>query len=268
MNNSITIRLKKHIFSMPMAISILISTYMLVHPIRDTIYLFFSQGITQNNLNLLQNAIYQYGHTLFIPIFACLPAATIFADDVNSGYIKFILPRSSANKYFFETFLCSSICGGISTFIPYSIAVLVSFTVGKPYVLEEIQEKIEYYGNYGIAYDNTIFEGMQYILGGLLIGISIAIVSFICGAIWSNFGLLISGITTNKYIVISAPFIIYYAAFLLFYRIGDLVYFSPVNMISGDLMRSYSFWICYNIIFYVLVLAITYPLIKRRLLNV
>ena len=58
------------------------------------------------------------GYDVFAPIFAVLPSATIFCDDFNSGYIKWILNRSSRKRYIKEIMLCSSVGGSLAIFLP------------------------------------------------------------------------------------------------------------------------------------------------------
>ena len=76
------------------------------------------------------------GYDLFAPILAVLPAAAVFCEDYNSGYIKSILSRASKRWYIRETFLCSSIAGGLAIFLPCFLSGMFYLVNGKLDTLE------------------------------------------------------------------------------------------------------------------------------------
>lgn len=163
------------------------------------------------------------GYDLFAPILAVLPAAAVFCDDYNSGYIKSILGRVSKRRYIRETLLCSSIAGGLAVFLPCFLSGLFYLTNGK----------LDSWG-YSTSFDETVYAGMQYVWGGLLLALMLMVLAFLFGAVWSGVGLLVSVLFPNKYLALAAPFALYFSIHLIFYRIGFLLVLSPVNMLMPN----------------------------------
>lgn len=165
------------------------------------------------------------GFSLFSPILAVIPATTIFCEDYNSGYIKFVLGREDKKKYIKETWLCSTISGGLAIFSPCLLTDIFLLFNGK---LNTKENKIQ---GYSTVFDETVYSNIQYIWGGILLAVLLLLLSFLFGALWSNVGLLISAVIPNKYIALALPFAIYFVLHLLFYKSNFLLVFSPANML-------------------------------------
>ncbi len=136
--NSFRYRLKTLIFSPNMLISILIGVTILLW---NHIGVWINYNINVGPLSLKNmgsiflNDIYKAhnfsGFGLFAPFLAVLPAATIFCDDYNSGYIIPVIGRTGYKRYIAESISCVSISGGLAVFIPCFITYTFYLLNGK-----------------------------------------------------------------------------------------------------------------------------------------
>lgn len=237
MSKSLGKRLKVCIFSPAMLVSVFVGVWFLTWnrvanlisynaeynaavTFRDLGSVFLDDIATSHSLS---------GYDLFAPILAVLPAAALFCDDYNSGYIKSILSRVEKRRYIRETLLCSSIAGGLAIFLPCFLSGLFYLVNGKL----TSPENLDRWG-YCTSFDETVYTSMQYVWGGLLLALLLMALAFLFGAIWSNVGLLVSVLFPNKYLTLAAPFALYFSVHLIFYRIGFLLVFSPVNMLMPN----------------------------------
>ena len=267
MSKSLKKRLKTSIFSTGMLASILIGILMLSwQNVFNYISYYSKYGVLPEKGGMFLEGIYashtHSGYDMFAPIFAVLPAAILFCDDYNSGYLKNILTRTEKKKYIKETLICSSISGGLAIFIPTCINTLIHFCIEEKNILE-----LKHFNN---ILDETVFANIQYIWEGLLIAILILVLSFLFGAIWSNIGLVISSIKPNRYVALATPFAIYFAIHLIFYRIGSLLFLSPMNMLMPlvNFLPNIYYPFLYEIILLIATYIIFYFLGKGRLNNV
>ncbi len=90
------------------------------------------------------------------------------------------------------------------------------------------------YNGYSTVFDETVYSEIQYIGDGLLLYVLLLILAFLFGAVWAMAGYLTSTITTNRYITLAAPFVVYFTSHLVLYRTKIYLLFSPINMIFPD----------------------------------
>lgn len=270
MSKSISIRLRAAIFSPAMLVSITIGLFLMLkfHIARWISYSlqygatsFSDMGSTYLNEISFIHAI--SGFDLFAPILAVLPATTLFCDDYNSGYIKSILSRTERKQYINETYLCSSIAGGLAVFIPTFIVNLLMIVSFKPNTLENNL-------GYETFLDEGIFANIQFIWGGLLVAIILTLLSFLFGSVWSNVGLCISAFMPNKYVALAAPFVLYFSSHLILYRLGSVLVFSPVNMImpNADFLPNLSYPFIYQGVFIIFTFLLFKQAAQRRIRDV
>lgn len=271
MSMSLKFRLKKSILSPGMAISILIGIWLLCsHFILNLITYNRTIGPlspTEAASTFLQDIYTAHAlgvFDLFAPILAVLPAATIFCDDYNSGYIKPILSRTSRKRYLAENILCSSLAGGLAIFIPSLISCVFFMMIGEPYLAENIRD------GFVTLFEGSVFEKIQFIGGGVLVVVILLVLAFIFGAVWSNVGLCISIFYPNRYIALAAPFVLYFFLFLFCYRINVLLVLSPVNMLMPDLNTLPGLWypFVYQAVWLIVTLWLLFTGAKRRLNDV
>ena len=107
MTESLKMRIKNTLFSPFMVVSVLLGLLFLLrgkvlsvisYNCRYNAHLSF-KDVGDMFLQDIHTAHVISGYDVFAPIFAVLPSATIFCDDFNSGYIKWILNRSSRKRY-------------------------------------------------------------------------------------------------------------------------------------------------------------------------
>lgn len=215
-------------------------------------------------LDDIYNAHARSGFDLFAPILAVLPATTLFCEDYNSGYIKSILGRAEKKRYISETTICSTIAGGLAIFIPSLISSFLYIANGK---LNTVENRAI---DYSTVFDETVFSKLQFVWDGLLLVILLLLLSFLFGAIWSNIGLCISAMIPNRYIALAAPFAVYFATHLIFYRIGFLLVLSPVNtlMPTATFIPNMAFPFVYQAVLFIIVAFACQRVIERRLKNV
>lgn len=124
--------------------------------------------------------------------------------------------------------------------------------------------------NYSTVFDETVFSKLQFVWGGLLLVILLLLLSFLFGAIWSNIGLCISAMIPNRYIALAAPFAIYFATHLIFYRIGFLLVLSPVNMLmpAATFIPNMAYPFVYQTVLFCIVDLACHKAMERRLNDV
>lgn len=271
MSRSLQVRLKAAILSPAMLISVCIGVFMLTwqHTFNTIIYNLSIGPVSLKEMGYIYlDDIYGShalsGFDLFAPILAVLPATTLFCEDYNSGYIKSILNRVEKKRYIRETVFCSSIAGGLAIFLPSLITSIFYIVNGKPNTAENAGI------NYFTVFDETVYSQLQFVWGGLLMVILLLVLAFMFGAVWSNVGLCISTFIPNRYIALAAPFALYFITHLIFYRIGFLLVFSPVNMLmpATTFIPSMSYPFIYQILLFVVIAFIFDRSIKGRLNDV
>lgn len=246
-----------------MLISILIGFIFLFQPLLGVIYM-----SSKNSIPIDYVYIFYVPHAsgvfdLFAPALAVLPAATLFCDEYNSGFLKSILMRTDKKKYIIERIICNSISGGFALAIPILLIFVVSLVFGEPYLKSNIPE------NFSTFYEGTVFENIQFIWGGLFVSVITIVLTFIFGMVWANAGLCISAFVTNKYVSLAFPIILYYCASITLYRF-NLIMLSPMNTImpNADKTPSLSFVFVYQFILWCTGATLFAFGIHRRLKNV
>lgn len=268
---SLQIRLKAAVLSPAMLISVCIGVFMLTwqHIFNLIIYNLSIGPVTLKEMgSIYLDDIYGShalsGFDLFAPILAVLPAATLFCEDYNSGYIKSILNRVEKKRYIQEIAICSSVSGGFAVFLPSLITSIFYIVNGKPNTPENAGI------NYFTVFDETVYSQLQFVWDGLLMVILLLVLAFLFGAVWSNIGLCVSAFIPNRYIALAAPFALYFITHLIFYRIGFLLVLSPVNMLMPAMVfiPNISYPFVYQIVLFVVVVLIFDRSIRGRLNDV
>lgn len=265
---SFTYRLKTIILTKNMLASIVIGTVMLLW---NHLAMWIGYNVNIGSLSLKEmgsvflDDIYKAynlsGFGLFIPFIAVLPAATLFCEDYNSGYITSILGRMKRRRYITESIANVTLSGGLAVFIPCFLSYTFFLLNGKLNTVENM------YGNYSTVFDESVYSEIQYIGGGLLLYVFLLILAFMTGAVWAMAGYFVSTITTNRYIVLAAPFVIYFTAHLVLYRTQKYLLYSPINMIfpDGTFIPSPVFPFLYQIVLGVILCIGSICCLRRKL---
>jgi hypothetical protein len=140
---------------------------------------------------------------LIAPLIAVLPFADTFAYDRVLGYLRFVLSRTTYRRYLTAKYIVSFLSGGFAVSIPMSLCFLFSVII-LPRGLnpDPFQARIQpsgALGPFGTLYDSA---PDLYIL-------SLIALSFLFGATYAIFGLSLSTLTDNRYIILATPFVLY-----------------------------------------------------------
>jgi hypothetical protein len=148
----------------------------------------------------------------FAPLIAVLPFAVSFITDRSSGYITFILSRTSFRKYFTSKYFANLLAGGMSISLPLLLGYGV-VNIFYPRGFQPIPALGEAWDNVRIPWVNAngtfgyLYRTKPDLYIFFLIGLA-----FLWGAIWATAGLSLSSVVHNKYHVLAAPFVLYMIA--------------------------------------------------------
>ncbi len=155
------------------------------------------------------------------PILATIPFSGAFVEDVKSGYLKQILPRTTVSRYIFGKELACAVSG----FLTLTLGILAGHVVVSLIVLPA----------------ETFGEAAVQSQLGDLVG---KIVLFGCaGALWAMLGMLLSTVTMNTYMAYAAPFILYYVLIILQERYArDFFMLNPQNYLTLEWPWPFGGW--------------------------
>ena len=190
-----------------------------------------------------------------------LPATITFCDELNTGYVKYILVRKKQNRYILSRMIANALAGGVATALPLLLLAVLMLPVTEPYTLEMLES-----GSYTPLHQ-SIFSGIEMVWGGYLCVLVIVLLGFVFGFVWSTLGLGISALVPNRYVALCAPFILFFALHIGSSALG-LERFSPTNTILPDILPSFWFWAVYQLVFLVIGVLLSWFAIKRRLADV
>lgn len=144
--------------------------------------------------------------SLLVPLVATLPFADSFALDRVQNYLSYVLVRSSLRRYFISKFLTNLLVGGLAVALPLLILFIIT-SITYPRGLLPIAESRAVVGGYPDGPMSHLYRLAPdwYILFLVAIG-------FIFGAVYATLSLAISLITTNRYIILATPFLLYHLA--------------------------------------------------------
>jgi hypothetical protein len=152
-----------------------------------------------------------------------LPYVISFCDEYNSRYSHLIVSRIGVRRYVLSRLLSASISGGVAVALPVAILALVCCVYGVPTIDPA-----------ATPLSDTFWRGMLGIWEGRFVVLMEVPVAFLFGMVWMTVGLAVSSFIPNRYASLSIPFLLYFALFLILYRLR-LVIISPVNMILPHL---------------------------------
>jgi hypothetical protein len=150
---------------------------------------------------------------ILAPLIAVLPFAASFITDRSSGYITFILSRTSFRRYRTSKYIANLLAGGVSTSLPLLVGygiINIFYPRGFPPVPVTPSEGwvnvrlpwVNANGTFGYLYRTKPDLYIFFLIG----------LAFLWGAAWATAGLSLSLVTRNKYHVLAAPFVLYMIA--------------------------------------------------------
>lgn len=139
----------------------------------------------------------------FVPIFAALPFAAGYVDDVKSKFVRYYIVRSGRKTYLFSRVAVCFLSGGlvlaVGTLLGWGVSALVFLPMEQP-------RSVQPYAA----------QQVLQITGHL----------FLSGGLWAMVGMALSTVMESKYISYAIPFVLYYLLVILYER-----YFPEAYMI-------------------------------------
>src|SRR5450830_24741 len=147
---------------------------------------------------------------IFAPLIAVLPFAASFITDRTSGYITFILSRTSFRRYRTSKYVANLLAGGVSTSLPLLVGygiINIFYKRGFPPVPVTPSEGwvnvrlpwVNANGTFGYLYRTKPDLYIFFLIG----------LAFLWGAAWATAGLATSSVVRNRYYALAAPFVFY-----------------------------------------------------------
>jgi hypothetical protein len=138
------------------------------------------------------------------PLIAVLPFSDSLGQDRTSGFLRFILSRSSHRLYFVSKSIAAVFAGGLAVSVPVLLLFVLSNVVFERGInLDVYETKLitspDALGPFGALYQSA---PDLYIL-------SLAALGFVFGAVYALLGLSVSAISDNRYITLATPFLAY-----------------------------------------------------------
>ena len=168
---------------------------------------------TQNAFDAFLCAMGLMGPLVFFaPLIAALPFAASFITDRSSGYITFILSRTSFRRYRTSKYVANLLAGGVSTSLPLLVGygiINIFYRRGFP----PVPVPGEAWDNVRIPWVNAngtfgyLYRTKPDLYIFFLIGLA-----FLWGAAWATAGLSLSSVVRNRYYALAAPFVFYIIA--------------------------------------------------------
>ena len=168
---------------------------------------------TQNAFDAFLCAMGLMGPLVFFaPLIAALPFAASFITDRSSGYITFILSRTSFRRYRTSKCVANLLAGGVSTSLPLLVGygiINIFYHRGFP----PVPVPGEAWDNVRIPWVNAngtfgyLYRTKPDLYIFFLIGLA-----FLWGAAWATAGLSLSSVVRNRYYALAAPFVFYIIA--------------------------------------------------------
>lgn len=138
---------------------------------------------------------------IIAPLIVTLPFADSLALDRSSGYLRFILLRTSRRNYLLSKMFACALAGGLSITLPFVVMYgYTSLTLPRGLPSPEqsrIVSDARSLGPFGALYREAPDVYIWSLLGLI----------FIFGMIYAIFGLSLSALTENRYVILSTPFL-------------------------------------------------------------
>ncbi|MEK4715880.1 hypothetical protein [Sporosarcina sp. FSL K6-5500] len=133
------------------------------------------------------------------PIIACIPFASSYLTDIQTGFNNYVQLRMKKSQYMITRLAVNALVGGVAIaigpFISFSFLLLIKLLFGVPML--KVGERLE-----SVMFFHSIGVSSPIMMILIIIGIL-----FCCGTVFATLGLGISTIIQNKYIAIFVPFI-------------------------------------------------------------
>lgn len=202
------------------------------------------------DMDVLELITYPMGLSGFAPfaaLFPVLPYSLRFAEEYNTGYVRYTLLREHKSVYIRKKLIAAAVSGGVMMAGAFSIVFLLAWTNGVP---------AEVKGMEWSSYSNGMWYPLISVWGGSLVLILKTLLAFLFGSVWAMIALFVTTVFTNRYVAIVVTFLIY-----------QLWWFadSPYNSVGLLLADGPSYdWVCANPFFMQLATLIVLFFVSRK----
>lgn len=228
MNTYIIEEVKRAFFSKATLFSIILSIILMFWGMFESL-----QWVTGGNVSIMYAFLqgYNSGTSSFLviafPILACIPFATSYKTDNLSGFVKYIYIRNNRINYKIIKLCINGFIGGfvvfIGPFVGFVYLIVNKMIFNTPMVKEQL-ETVDYFNSVGVDSPLSMI-------------ILIMVILFICGFIFSTFGLGVSAIMNNKYVAVLVPFVYFIVSATILSKINK--YFSFVAFYDVDYQMTF-----------------------------
>lgn len=161
---------------------------------------------------------------LVVPLIAVLPSADSYALDRSQGFLRFVLMRTSFQRYLAAKFLANLLAGGLALSLPLLLAFAYT-NVRYPRGLLPIGEEILLPGGMPDGPLGYLYRSVPDLYVLFLIGLALVV-----GATYSTFGMAIASVTVNRYVALATPFLLYHVANFALANVGWEEWTPPVSV--------------------------------------
>lgn len=172
------------------------------------------------HISIIKQSISSDAMIMALPILAALPFTASYIEDLQSGYIKEVLPRTGFGSYLTGHLAACGLSGGIALISGILLTTGLSALVFLPM---EAAPSADAETAFWLS---SLWENL--------------VLFFCSGAFWSIFGMTMAAVTKSKYMAYASPFIFYYALIILceryfpeLYVIYPKEWIQPHNWASG-----------------------------------
>ena len=156
-----------------------------------------------NPVNRLLASLYFGNFSFLAALLATLPFADSFLDDLNQGFLRMIVQRTSYRKYIWAKLLSVALAGGVSLLL----AELVIFLCGINRLSDWTTMIGSFQGSFYLGQPQGLLGGL-YSVNPLLYLAYLLVSAFGFGAVYALLGLAISAVIHNRYVVLAAPLVL------------------------------------------------------------
>lgn len=205
---------------------------------------------SMSTYEIIIDAMAVSGFGPFAAVFPALGYSSQFAQEYNSGYIKMITSRMSWRQYGRIRILSVGLSGGLIMAVPFSVLMIYAYAVGTHGVPDNGLADGKVMGDYLEHYGDWYVLGFKVLLG-FLFGVMFSLIS-LAFAVWS----------TNRYVAMIGPFILYEALWALLPL--KVMFLNPIYMVRGDDLNSYPLSAGMEIIYIAVAVIAVWLGMKRR----
>jgi hypothetical protein len=152
----------------------------------------------------------------FMPVLCALPYAAGYVEDLKSGAVRLILPRTRRVDYLLGKITACMAAGGLTLAIGVTISAVLALILLRPLEVAAVAEGT-------LSSDAVAAARMHELIKRLWEQLMFL---FLSGMLWSGFGMLASGVTESGYVAYLSPFILYYLLIIICER-----YFTGIKVI-------------------------------------